>query len=80
MIQTIIRFILAKLAGITAQQWTKAVEWVVHVAATMRDSSGAEKKKRVLESLSTTWPELSKFAGNLLVEMALAFARENGQA
>ena len=77
--QTLIRWILSKLAGITAQQWASAVQWVIIAARDMREAKGDEKRVRVVETLSKTWPELSGWTGNLLVELAVAWARKGGK-
>ena len=77
--QTLIRWILSKLAGITAQQWAAAVQWVIIAARDMREAKGDEKRVRVVETLSKTWPELSGWTGNLLVELVVAWARKGGK-
>ena len=78
--QTLVKFLLARLAGITAQQWASALQWVIYAAREMRDAKGYEKRIKVVETLSSSWPTLSGWAGNLLVELALAVARREGKA
>ena len=78
--QTLIRWILSKLAGITAQQWAAALQWVIIAAREMQGKSGAEKRQKVADTLTKTWPHLSGWVGNLLIEVALAWARREGKA
>jgi hypothetical protein len=75
MIQTLIKYVLGKLAGITARQWAVALHYVVMVA-NHGPESGADKKAAVEKAVRKLWPEIQTFALNLLIETALAFSRK----
>lgn len=71
MTQTLVKLVLKLLAGISADQWRQALQYVANAAETAM--SGPEKRSWVVESLKAQWPKLSNWATNLLVEMAVGF-------
>jgi hypothetical protein len=75
MIQTLIKFILGKLAGITARQWSVALHYVILVAKSGPETSEG-KKAAVEKAVRKLWPEIQTFALNLLIETALAYSRK----
>jgi hypothetical protein len=77
MIQSLIKFVLSKLAGITARQWAVALHYVIEVTKSDRFKSGAERKAAVTNNIKSLWPEIQSFALNLLIETAVAFTRKN---
>ena len=80
MIQTLIKFIVARLAGITALQWSAALLWVLNTARAYKDSSGSDKKERVLTVLKKQFPELANWQLDTLIQVALAWLRKEGKA
>jgi hypothetical protein len=76
MIQTIIKFILSRLAGVTPRQWSVAVFYVTQVAKSDAFNSGKERKEAVINSLKKQWPEIKDSVVNLLIEVAVAFTRK----
>lgn len=80
MIQTLIKYLLARLAGITAKQWTVALFWVLNTAQAYKDSSGTDKKERVLNVLKKQFPELAGWQLDTLIQVALAWLRKEGEA
>ena len=75
MIQTIIKFILSRLAGITPRQWAVAVLYVTQVAKSESLKDGKERREAVVKSLKKQWPEIKDSVVNLLIEVAVAFTR-----
>jgi hypothetical protein len=67
--ETLVKLLLKLLAGISADQWRKALEYVSNAAQTAMGS--AEKKSWVVESLRAMYPKLSEWAINYLVESAV---------
>lgn len=81
MLDFIIKRVLAWLAGITADQWTEALGWVVSVEQHLATKSGAEKKAAVVRQLKHQFPKLTGSALNLLIEAAVAYmAKRNATA
>jgi hypothetical protein len=84
MIQSLIKFLLARLAGITAQQWNAAILWVLNTARAYKDSSGSDKKERVLTVLKKQFPELDtesdRWKLDTLIQFAFAWLRKEGKA
>jgi hypothetical protein len=80
MIQTLIKFLLSKLAGITAQQWSAALLWVINTARTYKDEPGATKKERVLSVLKKQFPDLDGWKLDTLIQVAFAWLRKEGKA
>jgi hypothetical protein len=76
MIQSLIKYILGKLAGITARQWAVALNYVMEAAKNDRFKSGDERKAAVTNAIKSLWPDIQSFALNLLIETAVAFARK----
>jgi hypothetical protein len=70
--ELIIKRILSWLAGVTQQQWSSALLWVLNTARTYSNESGATKRERVLKVLKSQFPELSD--GNLLTLIQIAWA------
>ena len=75
MIQTLIKFVLSRLAGMTPRQWAVAVMYVTQVAKSDFFKSGKERREAVVTSLKAQWTDIKDPACNLLVEVALAFTR-----
>jgi len=75
MIQTIIKFILSRLAGVTPRQWAVAVLYVTQVAKSDYFKDGKERKDAVVKSMKKQWPEIKDSVINLLIEVAVAFTR-----
>jgi hypothetical protein len=75
MIEALVKYILAKLAGLTAQQWGAAVLWVLNTARAYGNEPGATKKERVVKVLKAQFPDLSNFQLDTLIQTALAFLR-----
>lgn len=80
MIQTLIKFLLSKLAGITAQQWSAALLWVINTARTYKDEPGATKKERVVGVLKKQFPDLDGWKLDTLIQVAFAWLRKEGKA
>jgi hypothetical protein len=76
MIETLIKFLLARLAGITARQWAAAIQWVIIAGQEPTFKTGGERREAVLLRLRNLWPELGAVALNLLIETAVAFSRK----
>jgi hypothetical protein len=76
MIQSIIKYLLGKLAGITSRQWATALFYVVEVAKNKSLTTGSERKTAVTNAIKSLWPEISTMAVNLLIEVAVAFTRK----
>jgi hypothetical protein len=75
MIQSLIKFVLGKLAGITARQWATALHWVGMAAKDAMLKSGANRKEAVVKMIKSLWPDLQGWAVNLLIETAVAYQR-----
>lgn len=75
--ELIIRHILQWLVGLTAQQWTAAVNKVVTIAAMNLDDTSMKQAKFLM-----FWRDVAKnmpvWATNLVREMAVAYARRKG--
>jgi hypothetical protein len=80
MIQTLIKFLLSKLAGITAQQWSAALLWIINTARTYKDETGATKKERVVGVLKKQFPDLAGWKLDTLIQVAFAWLRKEGKA
>ena len=80
MIETLIKYLLKRLAGITAQQWSAALLWVLNTARQYQDEPGASKKERVLKVLKSQFPELDGWKLDTLIQFALAFLRHQKKA
>jgi hypothetical protein len=72
MIESLIKYILSKLAGITAQQWSSALLWVLNTARSYKDEDGATKRERVISVLKKQFPNMSN--GNMLTLIQTAWA------
>jgi hypothetical protein len=75
MIQSIIKFVLSRLAGVTPRQWAVAVFYVTQVAKSDYFKNGKERRDAVVKSIKKQWPEIQDSVVNLLIEVALAFTR-----
>jgi hypothetical protein len=80
MIEALIKFILRKLAGITAQQWSAALLWVLNTAREYRTATGTTKKERVLTVLKKQFPTLPDWKLDTLIQVAFAFLRHRKKA
>jgi hypothetical protein len=80
MIQSLIKFLLARLAGITAQQWAAAVLWVLNTARSYQNESGPSKRARVIVVLKRQFPELDGWRLDTLIQFAFAWLRKEGKA
>jgi hypothetical protein len=80
MIQSLIKFLLAKLAGITAKQWSAALLWVLNTARAYQHEPGTSKKERVVKVLKGQFPELASWQLDTLIQVALAWLRREGKA
>lgn len=72
-LEAIVQWLLLRLQGITAEQWRRAIDAVVHAAKTFSDSE--TKARFVRDAILTLWPSLAKSALNWLVETAVAWAK-----
>jgi hypothetical protein len=77
MTEWLIKRVLAKLAGVTAQQWSAALLWVLNAARQYRDEPGATKRERVIAILHKQFPDLT--SGHLLTLVQVAWAWLNYQ-
>ena len=80
MIQSLLKFLLSKLAGITAQQWSAALLWVLNTARTYKDEPGTSKRERVIAVLKKQFPDLENWKLDTLIQFALAFLRYQNKA
>lgn len=80
MIQTLIKYLLSKLAGITAEQWSAALLWVINTARTFKDEPGASKKERVVGVLKRQFPHLENWKIDTVIQFAYAFLRYQQKA
>lgn len=71
----LIKRLLAWLAGITADQWRDALQFVTD--ATHAFQASEDKKAFVVRRLKAAYPTLSNSVLNLLIETAVSFARRN---
>jgi hypothetical protein len=79
MIQSLIKFILARLAGITPRQWATALQWVTMASKDFMLKTGENRKAAVTKMLNDHWPEMRGFALNLLIETAVAYQRSQAK-
>ena len=80
MIQTLLKYLLSKLAGITAQQWSAALLWVLNASRQFKEESGASKKERVLAILKKQFPDMENWKLDTLIQFALLFLRHQNKA
>jgi hypothetical protein len=67
----LVKLVLSLLAGITEEQWKKALELVRSLFDSPK--SGEEKHEATLLKLKSLWPQFRSWALNLLIEAAVAF-------
>lgn len=79
MIELILKRLLAYLAGVTAQQWSAALLWVINTARTYKDEAGATKRERVIAILKKQFPDLSSGNVTTLVQLAWAWLNKAGK-
>jgi hypothetical protein len=72
MIETLIKYLLKRLAGITPQQWAAALLWVLNASRQYRDEPGTTKRERVIAILQKQFPDMT--SGNLLTLVQVAWA------
>ena len=72
----LIKHVLAYLAGITAKQWSTALQWVGMAAKDVMLKDGATRKEAVSKMIRNLWPDIQGWALNLLIETAVAFQRK----
>jgi hypothetical protein len=73
--QYLLQRLLAWLQGITADQWTQAVKWVI--AVEQSDQTNHQKWKLVRDKLIAQFPNLTTSAMNLLIEAAVSFTKRS---
>ena len=73
-----IKHLLLWLAGLTAGQWDAALEAVRVAAIRLKDLTGDERKRYVIDTLKLSWPNLRNGVLNLLIELAYSFASKKG--
>jgi len=79
MIELILKRLLAYLAGITNQQWSAALLWVLNTARAFKDEAGATKRERVIALLKKQFPEMSTGDLTTLVQLAWAWLTKTGK-
>jgi hypothetical protein len=72
---TIIKFLLSRLAGITARQWATALHWVTMAARDAMLKTGSNRREAVSKMILSLWPDMKAWALNLLIETAVAYQR-----
>lgn len=80
MLNLLIKRILAWLAGITAEQWEYALSCIAHANDVLADKTGVEKKLWVLSMFRRHFPDIKESTMNLLIEMAVSFAKKAAKA
>lgn len=75
-LEAIVQWLLLRLQGITAEQWRRAIDAVVHAAKAFSDSE--TKARFVRDAIKVLWPRIATSALNWLVETAVAFSKSRG--
>ena len=76
MLSTLIRWVLAKLAGISAKNWEQVVEWVVQAEHNLED--GELRRNWVAHQIKEAWPLIGQWLVDALLGLACGFASKRG--